>query len=60
MILAVDKLNPQMAARFVPPLGPWRRFDEQRQALMGGELQRIVQTDGLSKDTYEQASKSLG
>ena len=31
-ILAVDKLNPQNAARLVPPLGRWRRFDEDRGA----------------------------
>ncbi|HEY0625695.1 MAG TPA: aminopeptidase N [Allosphingosinicella sp.] len=59
MILAVDKLNPQTAARLVPPLGRWRRFDEARQALMQAELQRIVDTPGLSKDVFEQASKSL-
>ena len=59
MILAVDKLNPQTAARFVPPLGRWRRFDEARQALMRAELERIVATPGLSKDVMEQASKSL-
>jgi aminopeptidase N len=59
MILAVDKLNPQTAARFVPPLGRWRRFDEARQALMRAELERIVATQGLSKDVMEQASKSL-
>jgi len=60
MILAVDKLNPQTAARQVPPLGRWRRFDEARAALMRAELQRIVGTPGLSKDVFEQASKSLG
>jgi aminopeptidase N len=59
-ILAVDKLNPQTAARQVPPLGRWRRFDEARQALMRAELERIVATPGLSKDVFEQASKSLG
>ncbi len=59
MILAVDKLNPQTAARLVPPLGRWRRFDEIRAELMRGELQRIVATPGLSKDVFEQASKSL-
>jgi aminopeptidase N len=59
-ILKVDKLNPQTAARQVPPLGRWRRFDEARQALMRTELQRIVATPGLSKDVFEQASKSLG
>ncbi len=60
MILAVDKLNPQTAARLVPPLGRWRRFDEQRQALMRAELERIVRGEGLSKEVFEQASKSLG
>ena len=27
MILAADRLNPQVAARLVPPLGRWRRFE---------------------------------
>jgi len=60
MILAVDRLNPQTAARLVPPLGRWRRFDAGRQDLMKAELERIVATAGLSKDVFEQASKSLG
>jgi aminopeptidase N len=60
MILAVDKLNPQTAARLVPSLGRWRRFDDARAELMRAELQRIVATSGLSKDVFEQASKSLG
>ncbi len=59
MILAEDKLNPQTAAKLVPPLGRWRRFDADRAALMRAELERIVTTDGLSKDVFEQASKSL-
>lgn len=60
MILAADRLNPQTAAKLVPPLGRWRRFDEDRAALMRAELERIVATQGLSKDVFEQASKSLG
>ena len=40
--------------------GRWRRFDEKRAALMRAELERIVATPGLSKDVFEQASKSLG
>jgi aminopeptidase N len=59
MILAIDKLNPQVAARLIPPLGRWRRFHEDRAALMRGELERILKAPGLSKDVYEQASKSL-
>ena len=58
-ILAVDKLNPQNAARMVPPLGRWRRFGAERGAKMRAELERIVAAPGLSKDVYEQASKSL-
>ena len=59
MILAEDRLNPQTAAKLVPPLGRWRRFDEARAALMRAELERIVDMAGLSKDVFEQASKSL-
>jgi aminopeptidase N len=59
LVLTADKLNPQVAARLVPPLGRWRRFDAKRAALMRAELERMVATSGLSKDVYEQASKSL-
>ena len=60
VILALDTLNPQTAARFVAPLGRWRRIEPVRAALMKAELQRIVATPGLSKDTAEMAGKSLG
>ncbi len=59
MILAADKLNPQVAARLVPPFGRWRRFEPNRAALMKAELERIVASPGLSKDVFEQVSKSL-
>ena len=59
LILQLDPLNPQTAARFVPPLGRWRRVEPQRSALMRAELERIASAPGLSRDTYEQASKSL-
>lgn len=58
-IIALDKINPQTAARLVPPLGRWRRFDEERAAMMRAELQRILSQPGLSRDVTEQASKSL-
>jgi aminopeptidase N len=59
MILGIDKLNPQVAARQVPSLGRWRRFEPMRAEMMRTELERIVKTPGLSKDVFEQASKSL-
>jgi aminopeptidase N len=58
-LLELDRLNPQTAAKLLPPLGRWRRFDERRAALMRAELGRIVGTAGLSRDLFEQASKSL-
>jgi len=60
LILALDPLNPQTAARFVAPLGRWRRIEPARAALMRAALERILATPSLSKDTYEQVSKSLG
>ncbi|HLY90500.1 MAG TPA: aminopeptidase N, partial [Acetobacteraceae bacterium] len=48
-IITLDPMNSQVAARLVPPLGQWRRFDEARQALMKQELQRILDMPNLSK-----------
>ena len=59
MIIAADKLNPQIAARLVPPFGRWKRFEPRRAAMMRQALERIVAAPGLSKDVYEQVSKSL-
>jgi aminopeptidase N len=59
-IIAVDRGNGQVAARLVPALGNWRRFDRRRQELMRAELERVLATPGLSRNTFEMASKSLG
>ena len=58
-LLALDKLNPQTAAKLLPPLARWRRYDPARQAMMRAELDRIAGAPGVSKDLFEQASKSL-
>ena len=58
-VLATDRLNPQIAARLIGPLGSWRRYDKDRQDLMRRELERIVAEPGLSRDVFEIASKSL-
>ena len=60
LILALDPVNAQTAARFVAPLGRWRRIEPHRAALMRAELERLAAAPGLSKDTFEQVSKSLG
>ena len=58
-VLVLNKLNPQIASRMVTGLAQWRRYDAERQDLMKQQLQRIVDTEHLSKDVYEIASKSL-
>jgi aminopeptidase N len=58
-VLKLDPLNPQIAARLVSAFSLWRRYDEGRQTLMKGQLQRIAATPKLSKDIYEIVSKSL-
>ena len=60
MLIALDRINPQTAAKLTPPLARWRRMDEGRAALMKAALERIVATPNLSKDVFEQASRSLG
>jgi aminopeptidase N len=59
-VMALDPLNAQVAARMVTPLGAWRRHDPARQALMQEALRSILSVPGLSRNTYEQVSKSLG
>jgi aminopeptidase N len=58
-LLAVDRINPQSAARLAVPLGRWKRFDAARGRLMQAELQRIAGTAGASKDVLEMATRAL-
>ncbi|WFL78773.1 aminopeptidase N [Altererythrobacter arenosus] len=59
LILALDPINPQTAARFVPSLGKWRKIEPNRSELMRSELERIREAAKLSRDTYEQVARSL-
>ncbi|MDR3513217.1 MAG: aminopeptidase N [Caulobacteraceae bacterium] len=58
-VLAVDGFNPSTAARLVEPLGAWRRYEPALGELMRAQLQRIVETEGLSKNVFEMASRAL-
>ena len=58
-ILLVDAFNPMTAARLIEPLGAWRRYEPARAALMREQLQRIADTQGLSKNVFEMASRAL-
>jgi len=58
-VIALNTLNPQVASRMVSALTSWRRFDEPRQALIKQQLERIINTENISKDVFEVANKSL-
>lgn len=57
--LAVDKINPQIAATIPVCLGNWKKFDYTHQQLMKNALIKIMETSNLSPNTYEIVSKSL-
>lgn len=58
-VIALNQVNPQIAARLVTPLTKWRRFDSQRSRLMREQLERVAKAEGLSKDVFEVVNKSL-
>ena len=58
-VIALDPMNPQVAARLFSPFARWRRFDPARQALLKAEIERVLATPKLSKDVYEVALKSV-
>ena len=58
-VIRTDKTNNQVAARLCGSFGTWKKYDAPRQALMKACLEEIVATEGLSKDTFEIASRSL-
>jgi aminopeptidase N len=58
-VIALNSLNPQVASRMIQAFTQWRRYDETRQKLACEQLQRIAGTEGISKDVYEVATKSL-
>ncbi|WP_040260643.1 aminopeptidase N [Pseudomonas massiliensis] len=59
LVIQLNALNPQIAARQLTPLTRWRKFGGASQALMKGELERIKASGPLSSDVFEVVSKSL-
>jgi len=58
-IIALDALNPTVAARMARGFDRWKKFDAVRQAYAKAALERIRDMAGLSKDTLEVVSKAL-
>jgi aminopeptidase N len=58
-VLALDRLNPQVAARMARGFDRWKRFDPERKARATAALQRIRDAEGLSRDVAEIVGKAL-
>ena len=58
IVSELNSRNPQIAARLLSPLTPWRRYGD-RAAPMREALERLAALPALSKDVYEVVSKSL-
>ena len=59
LVMKLDQINPQGAARLVKPLTQWRHYDRLRQTLMTEELRRIAAVADLSKNTVEIVHQGL-
>jgi aminopeptidase N len=59
VIIELNALNPQIAARQVNPFREWKRYTPELQAHMQAALQAILDTPNLSNDVFEVVSKSL-
>jgi aminopeptidase N len=58
-VLALDAINPEIAARLARAFDHWARFIPSVQAQMRVQLQRVATHKGLSRNTLEIVSKAL-
>lgn len=59
VVLTLNRLNPQIAARLLVPLIDWKIFAEPYRNLMQQQLLRIQSEANLSPDVFEVVEKSL-
>ncbi|HYM46935.1 MAG TPA: aminopeptidase N C-terminal domain-containing protein, partial [Burkholderiaceae bacterium] len=58
-VLALDRINPTIAARIARALDRWRKFTPDRRAAMQVALERVARQPALSRDVREIVGKSL-
>ena len=58
-VIALDAINPQVAARMARGFDRWKKFDAGRQAHARAALERIHAAKGISKGVLEIASRAL-
>ncbi|MGE5097408.1 MAG: aminopeptidase N [Betaproteobacteria bacterium] len=58
-VVALDRLNPQVASRLARAFDRWRKYDEIRQAYARAALEFIRGSQGLSSNVAEVVSRAL-
>jgi aminopeptidase N len=58
-VIALDAINPQVAARLARSFDRWKKFDAGRQAHARAALERIHSTNGVSKGVLEITTRAL-
>ena len=58
-VIALNAINPQVAARMARGFDRWRKFDAKRQANAILQLERIRDSEGLTRDVAEIVTKAL-
>jgi aminopeptidase N len=59
-VIALNALNPQVAARMARGFDRWKRFDESRKGKARAALERIRDSQDLTRDVAEIVGKALG
>ena len=57
LLLAIDKINPQLAARLTTSLESWRRLEPVRRRQAQAALKDVAGTPGISANLFEMASR---
>jgi len=58
-VIALNSINPQVAARLARSLDRWRKYAPALQEKMRAALQKVADAPNLSRDVAEVVTKSL-
>ena len=58
-MLAIDKKNPQLAARLLGAFRSWRSLEPVRREKARAAIEKVAGKPGISRDVYEIASKMV-
>jgi aminopeptidase N len=59
IVLELDRSNPQVAARLLSSFRTWRAMEAGRRHYALAALKRVAETEGLSPDVADIATRSL-